>query len=120
QATGGLRYERYDTQFRAVDAALVTTTDQGANDGLVSGKAGIVYKAAANGNVYLSYGSTATPPGTANFALSAQANNQNNPNVDPQISTNLEAGTKWDVAGGRLSLTGAVFHTQNRNVIYTV
>jgi catecholate siderophore receptor len=36
------------------------------------------------------------------------------------VSTNLEAGTKWDVAGGRLSLTGAVFHTVNRNVIYTV
>ena len=120
EATGGLRFERYDTQFRAVDAAQVTTTNQGAEDGVVSGKAGLVYKATRNGNVYVSYGSTVTPPGTANFTLSAQANNQNNPNVDPQRSTNLEAGSKWDFAEGRLTVSGAVFHTTNRNVIYTV
>ena len=27
---------------------------------------------------------------------------------------------KWDLGGGRLSLTGAVFHTENENVIFTV
>ena len=52
--------------------------------------------------------------------MSAQANNQNNPSVEPQESTNLELGTKWDVAGGRLSLTGAIFRTENKNVIFTV
>lgn len=61
-----------------------------------------------------------TPPGAANFTLSAQTNNQNNPSVKPQESANVELGTKWDVAGGRLSLTGAVFHTENKNVIFTV
>ena len=64
--------------------------------------------------------SCCTPPGTANFTLSAQANNQNNPNVEPQESTNYEVGAKWDFAGGRLSLTSALFHTENRNVIFTV
>jgi catecholate siderophore receptor len=52
--------------------------------------------------------------------LSSQGNNQNNPNVKPQESTNLEVGSKWDFYGGRLSLNGAVFHTKNTNVIYTV
>ncbi len=61
-----------------------------------------------------------TPPGTANFTLSAQPNNQNNPNVDPQDSTNFEVGSKWEFAGGRLSLTGAAFRTENENVIFTV
>ncbi len=120
QANAGLRFERYDTQYLAVDATAVTTTNQGARDGLFSGKAGLLYKVSRNGNVYVSYGSTVTPPGTANFTLSAQANNQNSPNVEPQRSRNLEAGAKFDVAGGRLSLTGAVFHTRNTNVIYTV
>jgi catecholate siderophore receptor len=120
QANAGLRFERYDTQYRAVDATAVTTTNQGARDGLFSGKAGLLYKITRSGNVYVSYGSTVTPPGTANFTLSAQANNQNGPNVEPQRSRNLEAGAKFDVAGGRLSLTGAVFHTRNTNVIYTV
>ena len=35
-----------------------------------------------------------TPPGTANFTLSSQPNNQNNPNVEPQESTNYEIGSK--------------------------
>jgi catecholate siderophore receptor len=120
QVSGGLRWERYDTDFTTVDAAGVTTADLGAADQLVSGKVGVVYRATENGNLYVSYGTTMTPPGSANFTLSAQANNVNNPNVDPQESSNFEVGTKWDVVDGRLSLTGAVFHTENRNVIYTV
>ena len=80
----------------------------------------MVIRARENGNVYASYGTTVTPPGAANFTLSAAANNQNNPNVKPQESSNVEVGTKWDVAGGRLSLNGAIFHTINRNVLFTV
>jgi catecholate siderophore receptor len=120
QLTGGLRLERYDTSYLARDAAGVATTDESAEDTLISGKVGLLYKLTAQGNVYVSYGTAKTPPGTANFTLSAQGNNQNNPNVKPQESTNLEVGSKWDFYGSRLSLNGAVFHTKNRNVIYTV
>jgi catecholate siderophore receptor len=120
QVSGGLRWEHYDTTFRAVDAAGAVTTNLEGADGLVSGKAGVLFRAAANGNVYASYGTSMTPPGNANFTLSAQANNQNNPNVEPQKSTNYELGTKWELAGGRVSLNGAVFHTKNENVIFTV
>ena len=118
--SGGLRWEHYDARFRSVDAAGLTTADLDASDGLVSGKAGVLFRATEAGNVYVSYGSTMTPPGTANFTLSAQPNNQNNPNVEPQKSTNYEIGTKWDFAGGRLSLNGALFYTKNENVIFTV
>ena len=120
QVSGGLRLERYDTTFRTVDAAGTATVDQHGEDTLVSGKAGVLVGAAENGNVYASYGTSVTPPGTANFTLSAQANNQNNPNVKPQVSTNYEVGSKWDFASGRLSLNTAVFHTVNENVIFTV
>jgi catecholate siderophore receptor len=120
QVNGGLRFERYDTEFRSVDAASVTTVHESVSDGLASGKAGVVFRARQNGNVYVSYGTTVTPPGAANFTLSAAANNQNNPNVKPQESANFEVGTKWDVAGGRLSFNSAVFHTINRNVLFTV
>jgi catecholate siderophore receptor len=40
--------------------------------------------------------------------------------VDPQESTNIEVGTKWDFGNGRLSLNGAAFRTKNTNVIFTV
>jgi catecholate siderophore receptor len=120
QVSGGIRWEYYDTDFLSVGGTGVTTNDLTGSDGLVSGKAGVVYRATESGNIYFSYGSTATPPGSANFALSSQPNNQNNPSVEPQKSRNYEVGTKWDVAGGRLSLTGALFHTENENVIFTV
>jgi catecholate siderophore receptor len=120
QVTGGLRVERYDAGFLARDAAGVATTDVEVADTLVSGKIGVLYKLTNEGNAYVSFGTTKTPPGTANFTLSAQANNQNNPNVDPQISRNLEVGTKWNFYGSRLSLTGAAFRTKNENVIFTV
>ena len=118
--SGGLRWEHYDTNFRAVDATGATTTDLAGSDALVSGKAGLLFRPADNGNIYFSYGTSVTPPGTANFTLSAQANNQNNPNVEPQKSRNIEVGSKWEVASGRLSLSGALFRTQNENVIFTV
>jgi catecholate siderophore receptor len=119
QVSGGLRWEHYDVGFESVAATGALTSLEG-TDGLISGKAGVLFRATENGNVYVSYGTSMTPPGNANFTLSAQANNQNNPNVEPQKSTNYEVGTKWDFAGGRLSLNGAVFHTENENVIFTV
>jgi catecholate siderophore receptor len=118
--SGGLRWEHYDASFRSVDTSGLATADLDASDSLVSGKVGLLFRAAENGNVYVSYGTSTTPPGSANFTLSAQPNNQTNPNVEPQKSTNYEVGTKWDLAGGRLSVNGSVFHTKNENVIFTV
>jgi catecholate siderophore receptor len=120
QLSGGIRWEHYDTQYRVVDAAGLTTTNEQATGGLVSGKAGLLFRASSFANLYVSYGTSVTPPGTANFTLSAQGNNQNNPNVKPQTSKNYEVGSKWDFFGGRLSFTSALFRTENQNVIYTV
>jgi catecholate siderophore receptor len=120
QLTGGMRVERYGASFLARDAAGVATTDVDTEDTLVSGKVGALYTLTDRGNVYFAWGNTKTPPGTANFTLSSQPNNQNNPNVDPQISTNVEVGSKWEFYGSRLSLTGAAFRTKNENVIFTV
>ena len=124
KVNGGMRFERYDTKSRsvAIDATtgVATTTNVAADGTLLSGKAGVVVQVVRNTNVYVSYGTTLQPPGSANFALSATANNQNNPNVDPQKASNTEVGLKSDVAGGRLSLTAAYFHTINENVIFTI
>jgi catecholate siderophore receptor len=120
QVSGGLRWEHYDTQFESKDAAGLTTAELEGSDGLVSGKASLLYRISNAGNAYIAYGTSVTPPGNANFTLSTQPNNQNNPNVKPQESTNFEVGTKWDFGGGRLSLNGAAFRTKNTNVIFTV
>lgn len=119
QLSGALRAEHYDASFASLTAAGVQT-DEDASDVLLSGKAGTLFRVTATSNLYASLGTTNTPPGTANFTLSSQANNQNNPNVRPQQSLNLEAGGKWDLHNGRLSMSAAVFRTLNRNVLYTV
>ena len=119
QLSGGLRWEHYGAQFNAADALGSATTDLNAADGLISGKAGVLYRLSDAANVYVSYGSAVTPPGTANFTLSAQPNNQNNPNVKPQESRNYELGGKFGLYDGKLSLSAALFRTDNTNVIFT-
>jgi catecholate siderophore receptor len=120
QLSGGVRWEYYDAAFEVANASGELTTDLTKDDGLFSGKAGILYRLTGEANLYLSYGTAVTPPGTANFTLSAQPNNQNNPNVEPQESTNIELGGKVGLYENRLSLSAAVFRTTNKNVIFTV
>jgi catecholate siderophore receptor len=119
QLNGGLRVERYDTDYRAA-AVDGVVTDLAANDTVVSGKAAVLYQFTPIGNAYIAYGTSVTPPGTGNFALSTQPNNQNSPNVDPQVSKNFEVGTKWELFNRRLSANLAIFDTRNTNVIYTI
>lgn len=120
QVSGGLRWERYRSSFKAADAVGMVTTDLAAADGLTSGKAGVLYRVTGAANLYFSYGTAVTPPGTANFTLSAQSNNQNNPNVKPQKSTNYEVGGKAGFFDDKLSVSVATFRTENENVIFTV
>ena len=120
QLNAGLRWERYETSVNVVDATGAVTTDLTESDGLFSGKAGLLFRLTNNANAYVSYGSSVTPPGTANFTLSAQPGNQNNPNVDPQRSKNYEVGTKVGLFDDKLSLSAAVFRTVNENVIFVV
>jgi catecholate siderophore receptor len=117
--TGGIRVEQYDTSSHQISTAGAVTDLEGAGT-LISGKAGVVYRLNRAGNLYLSYGSSLTPPGSSNFLLNANPTNVNNPNVDPQESVNYEVGTKWDLVGGRLLVNGAVFRTENTNVIFVV
>lgn len=121
QVNGGLRYEHYRTN---TDSATVSTTAPvGAliasrlskSDNLTSWKAGVLYKPADNGTIYASYATSATPPGSANFTLSATATNIASPNMDPQKTTNIEVGTKWDVIEKQLALTAALYRTENKN-----
>jgi len=119
QVSGGLRVERYDTTFDSFNATTAVLTAIDAADTVWSGKGGLLFRLNDLGNVYGSVGRTVTPPGTANFTLSAADNNANNPNVDPQISVNYEVGTKWDLFERRLSASLATFLTLNENVIYT-
>jgi len=117
QINGGVRAEQYSTETTA--ATLTGTNLIGSrlkkSDEIYSYKAGALYKPAKNGSVYLAYASSETPPGSANFVLSSQTGNINGPALDPAKTTNVELGTKWDVLREQLSLTAAVYRTENKN-----
>lgn len=112
---GGLRFEHYKTETNAaaVVGGVLTPSSLDDSGNLTSWKLGVLYKPAPNGSIYATYANSSTPPGSANFALSGTANNVNNDASDPQETENIEIGTKWDLLNEQLSLTGALFHTEN-------
>jgi catecholate siderophore receptor len=115
QVNGGLRYEEYRADTDTGTVHLDTSDD------LLSGKVGVLFKPASNGSIYASYATSYTPPGiqtgsgSANFALSSTANNQNNPALDPQKTKSIELGTKWDLLNEQLNVSAAVFSIENDN-----
>lgn len=114
--SAGGRYESYETETdsSAITNNVITPAARlTADDNLLSWKVGAVYKPVSNGSIYASYATSQTPPGSANFVLSATANNQNNAALDPQETDNVELGTKWQLFDDRLTLTGALFRTEN-------
>lgn len=124
QVSGGVRFDRYRTETDSATATQNSTTgvvtaltpsSLSKSELLTSWKLGALYKPAANGSVYLAYANAQTPPGGANFSLSSSANSTSNPNMDTQDTSNMELGTKWDVLGGKLGLSAALYRTEHKN-----
>ncbi|PTU76342.1 catecholate siderophore receptor Fiu [Pseudomonas mangrovi] len=116
---GGLRYEHYDTKTKAatVTAGALVPSRLSESDNLISWNAGVVFKPAANGSLYLAFANSLTPPGSANFALSSSESNDNRPGLDPQETRHVELGTKWDLLDESLALSAAIYRTENSNQV---
>ncbi|SER52017.1 catecholate siderophore receptor [Pseudomonas sp. NFACC02] len=109
---GGVRYDSFDV------TANSPTVHAGSDTNFWNWQAGITYKPADNGSIYVSFATSATPPGglvgegqdgnplTAGTATS---------DLEPETTKNYEVGTKWDLFDERLSLTAAVFRTEKDN-----
>ena len=112
-----LRYDDYDTVHttRSATAAPVVLRNQ---SDFVNYQAGIVYKPTADGSLYLSYGTSSTPPGMdgGDGADGITAAIQN---LEPQDTRNAELGVKWNLLGNRLNLTAAAFRTVMGNARVT-
>lgn len=106
----GFRWDRFAAEFdQKVVAAATTTSAFDHTDTMLSWRAGTVFKPLPNGSVYVSYGTSFNPSAEA-LALSAST-----ADVDPEKNRNLEVGTKWDLAAGRLSLSGALYRLEKTN-----
>jgi catecholate siderophore receptor len=108
----GLRYDDYETVQNSFSGGapvrLSNSTD------FWNHQAGLVFKPASNGSIYLSTGTSSSPSGntlgdgTENLAV-------NNQDLEPERDRTYELGTKWALIDQRLSLTTAIFRTETEN-----
>ena len=126
---GGVRVEKFHTEtngatFTAASNTGVTPVTAesltqnpslGLTDTLVSWKLGAVFKPTAAGSLYVTASNSYQPPGGANFSLSSTTSNQGRPDLKPQEGTHLELGTKWDLLGGKVAATAAIYRSENKN-----
>ena len=110
----GVRFDDYSTSQLTPATGVTLTNDSS----FWNYQAGVVFKPVESASIYLSYGTSSTPPGMdgGDGADGITAAVQN---LEPQDSENVELGAKWDTFDGRLSLTGAVFRTEMNNARVT-
>ena len=108
ELSGGLRWDRFDVDYETVAVTGVATPFE-RTDAMTSWRAGVVFKPQEAGSIYAGAG-TSFNPSAEGLALTAAT-----VALEPEKTKTYEVGTKWDVANRRLSLTGALFHTQKTN-----
>ena len=130
QLNGGVRYERNDgssdiTTFAIpADGGAATRNPAARNDEqLLSYRAGLLYKPAEAGTIYLAYGNSQTPSkASVNGSCTLVPTQTNgvpqfnaNCNVAPEEAVSYELGAKWDLLDARLAVTAAVFRNERSN-----
>lgn len=105
KAVVGARYDRFSADYdRPAPAGNLSRTDN-----VLSTRAGLLYQPDDEVSYYASYG-TSFNPSAELYALDDRG-----ANTPPEKSRNLEAGVKWELYGGDLSLRTAVFRSQKTN-----
>ena len=114
----GLRYDwiKGDSKNVALPAGTVTRLDS--RDKELSGRAGVVYKPAENGRIYLAYGTSFNP--AAEALASSGALNAAAADLAPEENETWELGTKWELLNSRLQLDAAVFRVEKTNARETM
>ncbi|MCF3192390.1 TonB-dependent receptor [Pseudomonas bubulae] len=114
----GLRYDAFSTTANTNAASGRTKASNDSH--FFNWQTGLVWKPLDNGSVYLSYATSATPPGGV-VGEGVEGNGIPAPgsgitsDLKPEETVNYELGTKWDVFHDRLSLTAAIFRTEKKN-----
>ncbi|ALH94370.1 TonB-dependent receptor [Acinetobacter equi] len=107
----GVRWDKFDTELRTNSTGITLEN----NTDFWSWNAGVTFKPAENGAIYVSYATSANPVGIDAGDGSETAVNANNQDLDPEKARTYEVGTKWDLMDDRLNLTAAVFRTEKQN-----
>jgi catecholate siderophore receptor len=126
---GGVRYDYFDYDLWTAartnrDGSITPETEYGFNDGFLNGHLGVVYSPWENGNIYASWSTSSNINGgeadagtNCGYGGLCSDSEGNYKNADPEQSTNVELGTKWNLMDEKLLLTAAVFRTTKDKVI---
>jgi catecholate siderophore receptor len=106
-ATLGLRYDNFQVDFDNHRLGATFSSD----DGLLSPRAGIIYKPIEPVSLYASYSLSYQPRAGAQLS----SLNLTNEALDPEEFTNYEVGAKWDFLPG-LAFTAALYNLERTNV----
>lgn len=130
QVNAGARLDHYRTDFSSMvvcgarngpacgslpAGSVLPGVDSSKSGNLPNYKLGVLYKPAPNGSIYANFAVSQEPPGGNTLTFSSAANSADNPNLDPQKARTIELGTKWDLLGEKLLLTGALYRTTVSN-----
>jgi catecholate siderophore receptor len=122
EATIGLRYDHFavdysDANYSVTMPGVIVKTDAIEHtDNMGSYRGALTYKPAANGRIYLAFG-TSFNPSAEDLSLisSSRSFSLNNANLDPEKNKSYELGTKWTVFDSHLDLSAAIFRLEKEN-----
>ncbi|MGE6792667.1 TonB-dependent receptor [Pseudomonas guineae] len=114
----GLRYDWITGDSKNTALPAGTTTRLSSRDKELSGRAGVVYKPAENGRIYLAYGTSFNP--AAEALASSGSLNAAASELDPEENKTWELGTKWELLDNRLQLDAALFRVEKTNARETL
>ena len=110
----GARFDSFETKSVATTTTTLAVARVKNDSNFWNYQGGLVYKPAANGSIYVSYGTSSNPPG-ADAGDGNDGIATTNASLKPETSKNFEVGTKWDLLDQRLSLTSAIFRSEKAN-----
>lgn len=126
---GGLRHDRYD--YRNLVTSQGATTEWKMDDGLWNAHLGVTYKLNPDANIYATYSTASDFNGGESDVSSCDYGGLCIPSTGlttaqrqamfaqskPELSKNLEFGTKWNLLGGKLLATAAAFQVTKSDVM---
>jgi catecholate siderophore receptor len=118
----GFRADYFATDYTAVRYSTTNFGEITGRDAIdridraPSYRGALVYKPRPNGSVYFAYGTSFNPSaeGLSQLTTGRGLGIQNS-DLAPEENETFEAGTKWDLNAGRLSLTASIFRLTKEN-----
>ena len=103
---GGLRWDRFQAH---IANSLSAPSYAAQTNNFTSVRAGLIYQPTDSQSYYVSYGTSFDP------SLEALTLTNYTQNLPPEKTKSYEVGGKWDLLGGNLSLTSALFYEEMTN-----